>query len=84
MQMILEGDAYGIGDGYSISVNTEDKSEAQKQRRYRRIAEVMSLAKAASIGTEEELKERLDKTGSELSHVNLVLGSGEKGHFRVG
>ena len=73
MQMILEGDAYGIGDGYSISVNTKDKSEAQKQRRYRRIAEVMSLAKAASIGTEEELKERLDKTGSELSHVNLEI-----------
>ncbi len=73
MQMILEGEAYGIGDGYAVENSTREKKEMQKQRRYRRIAAVMEDAKKAGIGSEEELKARLDRTGAELSHVKLEI-----------
>ena len=73
MQMILEGEAYGIGDGYTITEDRNTGKEKKSQKRYQRIADVMEVAKTEGIGTEEDLRNRMDRAGKELSHVNLEI-----------
>ena len=73
MQMILEGEAYGIGDGYTITEDRNTGKEKKSQKRYQRIADVMEVAKTEGIGTEEDLRNRMDRAGKELSYVNLEI-----------